>query len=79
MVPGMRTAIDQKDGRTLRRLAHTLKGSADLFGAKATVEAAQKVEFMARDGIWEGIEEAWVGLQAELAQLLPALQARLSS
>jgi HPt (histidine-containing phosphotransfer) domain-containing protein len=73
-MPAIRSAIDRNDGPTLRRLAHTLKGSADLFGAALTVEAAQKLEFMARDGIWEGIEQAWADLERELARLIPALE-----
>jgi PAS domain S-box-containing protein len=78
LMPEVRAAIDRADGPTLRRVAHTLKGSADCFAAGPTVRAAQRLETMGRDNDWAGVEEAWAALQREVAQLLPALQAKVN-
>ncbi|NKB71757.1 MAG: response regulator [Candidatus Latescibacteria bacterium] len=67
-------AIAQVDAPALRRAAHTLKGSADVFAAHPTVAAALRLETMAREGVWEGVAEARAGLAAEVERLLPELQ-----
>ena len=77
LLPEIRAAIDRKDGPLLRRLAHTIRGSADCFAAQPTVEAAQRLETMGRNNAWEEAEEAWVSLQCELGRLLPALKDRI--
>jgi CheY-like chemotaxis protein len=40
------TAIGQGDAKTLRRAAHTVKGSAGAFGAAAVFSSAQRLETM---------------------------------
>ena len=70
-------AIDRKDGPLLRRLAHTIRGSADCFAAQPTVEAAQRLETMGRNDAWAEAEEAWASLQDELGRLLPAMKDRI--
>src|SRR5262249_34975129 len=50
LMPAIRRAIDEGDGPALRRLAHSLKGSADTFAARAAVAAALRLETMGRDG-----------------------------
>src|SRR5205823_1635671 len=46
LMPEIREAIDKADAPTLRRAAHTLKGSAACFAAKPMVEAALRLEMM---------------------------------
>jgi signal transduction histidine kinase/HPt (histidine-containing phosphotransfer) domain-containing protein len=72
----LRQAVTQQDTAKVRLLAHTVKGSAATFAAKATVEAALRLEVMGRDGNLGGAEEAYAELEQELGRLLPALQAR---
>ena len=77
LLPEVRAAIDGRDSPSLRRAAHTLKGSADCFAGRPLVEAAQRLELMGRDKNWGGVEEAWVVLQRETARLLAALAAKV--
>ena len=73
MMAEIRQAITKPDLIRLRRGAHTLRGSADCFAAKATVEAAFRLECIGRDGNWVGVEEAWTSLEKEMNQFIPAL------
>jgi two-component system, sensor histidine kinase and response regulator len=74
MLQQIRTAIDAGEARELRRTAHTLKGSAAVFAAGPTVEAAQRLERMGEAGDFHGVEEAWLALREEVERLLPALR-----
>jgi HPt (histidine-containing phosphotransfer) domain-containing protein len=67
------TAMAQGDMAELRRAAHTLKGSCEVFAAKPVVDAAWRMETMGRDGELTHGEEAWAALEAVVARLLPAL------
>jgi len=79
---GMRTAIreaiDQEDTTALRLHAHTLKGSAAVFMARSTVDAAQQLEQMGRTGNLDGVEEAWSALVRELNRLVRFLEQRVA-
>jgi CheY-like chemotaxis protein len=75
-MPELRQAITQQDAAKVRRLAHTIKGSAATFAAEATVKAALRLEVMGRNGNLSGAEEAYAALERQLGRLLPALQAR---
>jgi HPt (histidine-containing phosphotransfer) domain-containing protein len=79
MVVDIERAISSGDTTSLRRAAHTLKGSADVFAAKPTVGAAFRVESIGREGNLVGVEEAMVVLMAELELLTPALKERIES
>jgi PAS domain S-box-containing protein len=70
----IRETMASGDNTALRRAAHTLKGTADIFSAKNVVETALKLEMMARDEKLDGIEETWSSLKKEIAQLQPALK-----
>ena len=74
LMAGIREAIAQGNTVELRRLAHTLKGSADIFAAKPAVEAALRLETMGRDGNLTAEEDAWSALEEAIARLLPALR-----
>jgi CheY-like chemotaxis protein len=69
-------ALSAQDLTRLRRAAHTMKGSANIFCAAAAAEAARKIELMARDRELENVDEAWAELQSEVARLMPALEDR---
>jgi PAS domain S-box-containing protein len=71
----LRTALVQRDNRAVEYLAHKLKGMAGTFGAHAAVEAAQRLELMARSGDLAEAEQPWAALQEALARLQPALTA----
>jgi signal transduction histidine kinase/CheY-like chemotaxis protein len=73
-----RKALGAGDQNELRRAAHTLKGSAAVFGAQPTVDAALALETLARDGKLDGAQDAIARLEAELHRLLGALREALS-
>jgi len=66
-------AIAQKDSKSLRRAAHTIKGSAALFEAEETVARAKVLENMGRESQFEGAPEAFVALRDEVTRLLLSL------
>jgi two-component system, sensor histidine kinase and response regulator len=74
MMAQIRAAIDAGAHADLRRTAHTLKGSAAVFVAQPTEEAAQRLETMGETGSLEGVEEAWTALERETERLVPALR-----
>jgi HPt (histidine-containing phosphotransfer) domain-containing protein len=78
LMPAIRRAIDEGDRPTLRRLAHSLKGSADTFAARATVAAALRLELMGRDGDLRQAGEAYDDLRRETDRLTQVLAGRLT-
>jgi PAS domain S-box-containing protein len=76
--PGMRGAVEaairQRDSAQLKRAAHTLKGSASTFGARAVYEAARRLELMGANDNLQGADQAWVELTAALDALCAALR-----
>jgi signal transduction histidine kinase/DNA-binding response OmpR family regulator len=75
---GIRDSLAAGDSRTLRRLAHTLKNSADNVGAGQGVAAAWRLESLAaRENLAEA-RTALPELEREMSRLLPAL-ARLTA
>jgi two-component system sensor histidine kinase/response regulator len=70
-------AIDSCDRSALHRYAHTLKGSAGVFGASAVVEAARRLEAQSDDGDAEVIGPLVRRLKMEVTRLHDALAALL--
>ncbi len=70
----LREHIAGADGPQLRRAAHTLKGSAHVFGAEAAAAAAHRLEEIGREAGFADAEEALASLEDEVARLLPALR-----
>jgi signal transduction histidine kinase/two-component SAPR family response regulator len=68
-----RRALAAGNAGELRRAAHTLKGSAALFAAQPTVDAALELETMAREGRLQDAERALADLDRELRRLLEVL------
>ena len=66
-------------GPELRRAAHTLKGSAHVFGAEGAAEAAQRLEEIGREAAFADAAAALALLEDEVARLLPALRARIAT
>ena len=72
----LREAIESGDGAAVGRVAHGLKGSAANFGAGPAVEAALKIEQLARvgqveeaRGVCETLEKALDVLLRELKEI----------
>jgi HPt (histidine-containing phosphotransfer) domain-containing protein len=72
----LRDAIASGDAPAAGRAAHGLKGSASNFGAAPAVDAAIKIEQLARDGrieeagkLCETLDQALATLIAELQQI----------
>ena len=70
----IREHIASADGPELRRAAHTLKGSAHVFGAVEAAAAAHRLEEIGREEAFADAEEAVALLEDEAARLLPALR-----
>jgi HPt (histidine-containing phosphotransfer) domain-containing protein len=66
-------ALAQGNARQLQQAAHGLKGSVGIFGATATVAAAQRLESIGQSGDLTGAAEAYDALQVQLRRLDPAL------
>ena len=73
LTDSIRAALADGDVTGIHRAAHTLKGSAALFGAKRLTQAALAIESMGSSGELEGIEAGLEHLQRELALFADAL------
>jgi CheY-like chemotaxis protein len=69
----LRDAVAGQDAAKLKRAAHTLKGSLDIFAAKPAFAAALTLETMGRTGNLAGAGEALTVLEAEMRRLEAAL------
>jgi signal transduction histidine kinase/DNA-binding response OmpR family regulator len=68
-------AVKAHDPKTLRRAAHTLKGSVATFSTGPVYEAALELERCGRDECMDGVPHSHQKLHDELEQLLPELRA----
>jgi len=69
--------VARQDYATLHRAAHTLKGSASIFGAQPVVDAAYRLAEMGKNRSLVDADNALRDLQDEIDRLLPELQAHL--
>jgi PAS domain S-box-containing protein len=69
----IRQAITLGDSKQVERIAHTLKGTASNFGARATVAAARRLEEMGRSKDLAEAEAAYTALEIEVERLIAAL------
>jgi len=69
----LQAGISNGDAARLRRAAHTLRGSASIFGADDVAETAGKLEAAAQNGGLENGRQSLEVLERQLARLLPAL------
>jgi signal transduction histidine kinase/DNA-binding response OmpR family regulator/HPt (histidine-containing phosphotransfer) domain-containing protein len=75
LLPQIDTALAEADAPTVRRLAHTLKGASDWFGAKAAAGAAWRLERMGQDGNLMGGDAVRRSLEVEIDRIKPILAA----
>jgi CheY-like chemotaxis protein len=68
-------ALREKNGQDLARAAHTIKGSAGNFIARATLETAEQLEAFAEQEDFSRAQEAMSGLEREMERLGRALNA----
>ncbi len=73
LLADMRDAIDRQDALCLRRIAHTLKGSAGTVGATIVSEAALRLEILARTNDLTGVADSYQMLEKELGRVQPLL------
>ncbi len=73
LLPAMRAALAQGEFRMARLHAHTLKGSARIFGDPRCVSAAERLERHFADEPGEGAELLLSDLQTELSRLIDEL------
>jgi signal transduction histidine kinase/CheY-like chemotaxis protein/HPt (histidine-containing phosphotransfer) domain-containing protein len=73
------TALAGADSDTVRRAAHTLKGSARTIGAAALAAIAEQIERHAREGALEAAAARAAALDAAYARAAAALAARLAA
>jgi CheY-like chemotaxis protein/HPt (histidine-containing phosphotransfer) domain-containing protein len=71
----IRQAITERKSERVERAAHTLKGTASNFGARATVAAARRLEEMGCSRDWPEVEAAYDALETEIKRLTAALGA----
>jgi len=74
----IRAGFADDDATRVRRGAHTLKGSSDIFGAKYVVVAAKCVEASAAEGDLEQSLTGFATLEHETARMVEAIKAGLS-
>lgn len=68
-VAQMRESLQSQDAETLRRAAHTLKGSANIFEAVELSELSERMEAHAKAGEFESGEVLLVSVEEAVARL----------
>lgn len=66
-------AIANTNAAELKRAAHTLKGSSDIFAAQLVYEAASKLEVLGRDEDWTAVPDAFKTLDHESNRFVETL------
>jgi PAS domain S-box-containing protein len=67
--------IKEGDLSIPRDLSHRIKGTVGLFAARGPFEAAQRMNDLGKAGDFDGLAEAWRGLDVHMQRLLPELEA----
>jgi CheY-like chemotaxis protein len=75
----LRAGLDTGKAQEVQRAAHTIKGSASVFGAKYVVERASRMEQMGREGDLSEGAAAFADLEIELNRLIAAMKGVTSS
>jgi signal transduction histidine kinase/CheY-like chemotaxis protein/HPt (histidine-containing phosphotransfer) domain-containing protein len=73
----LRTSLAQRDGHTLGRSAHTLRGSLLIFTADTAVAAAQELETRASCGDWPALDALVDRLEQEVVRIEAAISHHL--
>jgi two-component system sensor histidine kinase/response regulator len=69
----LRTAIDERDSKTVQEVAHSLKGEVGNFAAPSAFEAALRLETLGRENNCAPMDEAYRALEASIRALTAAL------
>ena len=75
MILEIQAALMDRDEKRVQRAAHSLKGSADIFGARHVVDAARRIEWAGKQGDVDGAAETMPELREQVSQLRSALAA----
>jgi len=73
LMEGIRGAVERGDAQGLERAAHKLKGTVANFSARASYDAALRLEVMGREGHLEQARDALTALDSALQELSPVL------
>ncbi|SPE22082.1 putative Histidine kinase [Acidobacteriia bacterium SbA2] len=73
LMDGIRGAVERSDAHGLERAAHKLKGTVANFSARASYDAALRLEVMGREGHLEKAREALATLDTAIEELRPVL------
>ena len=74
IMESLRASIPARETKDVRRAAHTLKGSANLFAAKRVYDAAQAIEQRAVNDEIDSTEALLPALEEEVARLMKCLE-----
>jgi len=74
----LRTAVLQRDAKSLEFASHTLRGLIGNFGAATACELALKLELMAREGNLVESEAVTMALEAELKRVVATVTSLVS-
>ena len=79
MIKEVKDALTDGDGKRIQRAAHSLKGSAELFGAARVVDVARRIELAGKRSHVDEASELMPELREQVSQLQSALAAATSS
>ena len=74
LMRAMQESMAMSDFESLARAAHTMKGSAAVFGAKDVSNAALDIEMLARDELLNEIESTWAEFEQQVQLMNDALK-----
>ena len=73
LIANLRTAVLQRDAKSLELAGHTLRGLVANFGAASVCELAFKLELMGKEGNLAESEAVTTALEAELQRVIAAV------
>jgi two-component system, sensor histidine kinase and response regulator len=79
MITEIQEALTDGDEKRLQRAAHSLKGSADIFGAGRVVDVARRIELAGKRSHVDEASDMMPELREQVSQLQSALAAAVTS
>jgi PAS domain S-box-containing protein len=70
----LKEAVERREARAIKRVAHTLKGQVGQLGAGSVAEAAGALEMLGNTGDLEHVGAAFATLAGKVARLIEAMQ-----
>jgi len=74
----MRSGLAAADAALVRRAAHSLKGTSASFGALELSQLCKQVEYAARDGVLDGLDESLSEIETNYRQVEEALRTAIA-